>query len=179
MANLNYLTNTLSFNWHTARLEHNQDRIHYSNQFDKNKASGGLGEMAVVAWIEALTGNNHIVFNNVLVPDKHSISGDAELDIIWLSPGLITVIEVKAYQGDLEVYDHARWIQRVEGKKWEVKNPLDQCFRQCRLLRDYFKQHKVHVPIRGIVAFPRVDKLIIKDTPRLPLISFAFTKYKP
>jgi hypothetical protein len=106
-----------------------------------------------------------------LAPDENSISGDVEIDIIWLSPKLVTVVEVKAFQGDLEVHNNARWGQHVGDKNWTVKNPLDQCFRQCRLLKDYFKQHKVTIPVRGIVAFPSVDALIIKDKPRLPLIT--------
>ncbi len=171
MANLDYLTNFLPFSWHEAQLKMRQGQNHNFDPSDKNKVAGGLGEMEVVAWISALTSENHFVFNNVLAPDEHSISGDVEIDIIWLSPKLVTVVEVKAYQGKLEVHNNARWVQHVAGKNWTVKNPLDQCFRQCRLLKDYFKQHKINIPVRGIVAFPSVDELIIKDKPRLPLIT--------
>ncbi len=171
MANLDYLTNFLPFSWHEAQLKMRQGLHANADQSDKNKVAGGLGEMEVVAWISALTNENNFVFNNVLVPDEHSISGDVEIDIIWLSHKLVTVVEVKAYQGKLEVHNNARWGQHVGEKNWTVKNPVDQCFRQCRLLREHFKQYKINIPVRGILAFPSVDALIIKDKPRLPLIT--------
>lgn len=179
MADLSYLTNFLPYHWHMSRIRREYGSKDVERfKFDERSAQGSLGEMQVTAWISSITNDRDILFNNVLLPEPNSATGDIELDIIWLSPTGITVVEVKSYTGTIEVHQGSHWRQRFDNNSWPIKNPIDQCFRQIKALRRFLKECGLSIPVNGLIALPMVDKITVHDNARLPLITDTSELYR-
>ena len=160
MANLDYLTTFMPYAWHEGKENVARDIV-----------EGSHAEMKVAAWINGISDETNYLFNNILIPSKESISNDTEMDLLWLGPFGIVVVEVKGYKGLVEVHSGHEWIGSYnQGRSWSIKNPVNQCMRQCKELRSLLKARGLKVPVQGLVVMPKLARVINKDTPRLPVL---------
>lgn len=185
MANLSYLTNFLPYEWHHQKKL--ADDRHASRSFldrllgrganfynhpalSSDKAKGAGGELMVAAWLNIIANDKDVLLNSVLIPNNNSISGDTELDIIWLGSHGIVVVEVKAYSGYVITNNARDWDAGNGDGKWKIKSPVDQAMRQARELKNYLKKNGVKVPVKAIVAMPKIKKIEFRDKTRVPVI---------
>jgi hypothetical protein len=182
MANLDHLTTFMPTKWHLERTQKNKGSLISlfvflfsppKSSIDKNLENGAAGEMQTAAWINSFTDDQNYLINNVLVPNNFSISGDTEIDLLWVGPHGIRVVEVKAYTGEIEIFNSEKWNAFAPGsnkRSWTVKNPINQCMTQAKTLRKYLKSKAINIPIQGIIVMPSAHKVRIIDRPRLPVL---------
>jgi hypothetical protein len=180
MANLEYLTNFMPARWHLNRISNkffNFGNLLKLSSFYKtlstNNEKGAAGEMLCAAWINRLTDQNHILINHLLVPNNHSISGDTEIDILWVNEFGVFVVEVKSFNGEVEIHNGDKWRILYPGSSYRAStmdNPIKQCMIQSRTLKAWFRDRGITTPVYGIIMLPNALKVRILDNPKLPVL---------
>jgi len=189
MANLEHLTNFMPYEWHKQKKiddeNHNtsiwdllfrekdpwlENFAAGAEIFGSGKVNGSFGEMQACAWLNAITNEHNVLLNSVLIPNNQSISGDTELDLIWLGPHGVVVVEVKAFQGQVQINNASDWKGGNGYETWKIKSPVDQCMRQCKELRTYLKRNGLNIPVKGLIVMPKIARIEFRDKPRIPVI---------
>ena len=129
--------------------------------------AGVEGEVRALETLAKLPGD-HIIFNQVHIPDPAIPNGRRELDFVVVGPRAVTVVEVKNTPGLIHV-DPA-------GKQWQVvkragcgsrpgwnaiDNPLIQVKAQIRALERWLLEHGIGARPQGMVCFARFDAGVV------------------
>lgn len=183
MANLEYLSKFMPSKWHQRRVFYDGFFTDTDNRFDymferRSVDEGGfdhgsLGEMQVAAWLHDLTNDGYVIFNNILLPNGSSATGDTELDLLLVGPHGILVIEVKSHIGILEVFGSDDWYCYKPGKENEgrqIKSPVGQCIVQIKLVKHYLEKLGFNIPVRAMIVLPGAKEVVIRDKSRIPLV---------
>jgi len=136
------------------------------------KRSGAKGEDMALALLLSLP-DSYTIFNQVNVPNKNSITGNTEVDLIVVGPNGVFVIEVKNKQGDMEGSEMANnW---TVGRYSETMgNPIKQLNRQIGTLRKFTSEQGYQPWFNRIVFLSNTNSSInlIGDF-SVPVLHFA------
>ncbi len=177
MANLDYLTNFMPVKWHQERVAPTEPSdsfsFGWSGSGDRDLEKGSMAELQVAAWINEFTTDQHYLFNHLLVPNMNSVTGDTEIDIVWLSPVGILVVEVKSFNYSIDIHKGENWVGRSpgSGSLWNIENPVGQCIRQATALRQCLKSRKLKMPVYSLIALPYATELNFIEHPRIPVLN--------
>lgn len=182
MADLRHITQFLPSLWHMDLEEwkRSNNLLPFREYLKKRRSpdalkryQGALGEMQVASWVHSITGDSNVLFNGVLVPNEDSITSDTEIDLIWVNQNGVLVVEVKTYRGDITVYGNEEWHRTsgIHAKKVNtIENPFGQVFTQTKVLKQYLKAQKVHLPVYAVLVLPAANKVQIVDRTRIPIL---------
>ena len=103
----------------------------------KNKLKGKHQEIIIEKEIvKTITGNNKI-YRNIYVPNQTKIT---EIDILFITPMGIYVIESKNYDANIYGYEkNLNWLAFYHGKKYIMPNPIIQNRQHIKYLKKYLK----------------------------------------
>ncbi|QOC22150.1 NERD domain-containing protein [Wenzhouxiangella sp. AB-CW3] len=128
--------------------------------------AGVEGEARVLERLGELP-DNHVVFNQVQVPDPQLPNGRRELDFVVVGPAAVTIIEVKNTPGLIQVEpDRRQWrvVTRAGcGSRpgWNaIDNPLPQVRSQVDTLERWALRHGQVLRPKAMVCFARSDASI-------------------
>lgn len=149
-----------------------------SSSVPADQMSGAEGEVRVLRKLELLP-DDHIIFNQVQVPDPSLPNGRRELDFVVIGPGAVHVIEVKNTRGLIYVRpDQQQWpLAHKAGcggrPGWNaMDNPIGQVRAQVQALDRWLLEHGQTAPIRPILCFARPDvALSDRELAELPILT--------
>ncbi len=128
--------------------------------------AGVEGEARVLDTLGKLP-DDHIIFNQVHIPDPELPNGRRELDFIVVGPAAVTIVEAKNTPGLIHVdRDSRQWrvVKRAGcGSRpgWNaIDNPLVQVRAQARALERWLLSHGLAMSPRGMVCFARPDAAV-------------------
>ncbi len=128
--------------------------------------SGVEGEVRTLKALKALP-DDHVLFNQVMIPDPRLPNGERELDFIVVTPAGISIIEVKNTPGIIYVDpDKKRWqTARRAGcgsrPGWNaLDNPVRQITAQAEALDRWLLSHGLTVNIQPVVCFANPGVII-------------------
>jgi hypothetical protein len=111
--------------------------------------------------------DDHVIFNQVHIPDPATPYGRRELDFIVVGPDAVTVVEVKNTPGLIHVDPsgkHWRVVKRAgcgSQPGWHsIDNPLMQVGAQTRALERWLLEHGIAIRPRAMVCFARPDAAV-------------------
>lgn len=125
--------------------------------------TGAEGEVRVLRSLEQLS-DNHVLFNQVRIPDPQVSGGQREIDFVVVAPSGVHLIEVKNTPGLIYV--------RPGEKNWPlahkagcggrpgwnaIANPLTQVAAQTEALNRWLLQYSIACPARPVVCFARSE----------------------
>ncbi len=126
---------------------------------EKILRSGLEGELTVQSWLSQLSGE-HVVFNQVQVPDLTGKSRGGEIDFVVVGPGGVHLVEAKNNLGEIRVGDDGQWtVHGPNGSVYPMRNPVSQIKRQTYLLRQYLKAQGFGAPLKRVIALVRASSL--------------------
>ncbi|MEE4638168.1 MAG: nuclease-related domain-containing protein [Wenzhouxiangella sp.] len=142
--------------------------------------TGAEGEVRVLQELEKLPAD-HVVFNQVQVPDETVASGRREIDFLVVAPSGVHCIEVKNTAGLIYV--------RPEEKQWPlahkagcggrpgwnaIPNPLIQVAAQTEALDRWLLRHNLMCTVSPILVFARSEVgLRDRDLAAIPVLTAA------
>jgi hypothetical protein len=128
--------------------------------------AGVEGEARVLDALAELP-DDHVIFNQVHIPDPQLPNGRRELDFVIVGPSAVTIVEVKNTPGLIHVDpDQKRWkvVKRAgcgSSPGWNaIDNPLLQVRGQVRALERWLLEHGVAQTPRAMVCFARPESAI-------------------
>ncbi len=139
--------------------------------------SGVEGEVRTLKALKALP-EDHVLFNQVMVPDPRLPNGERELDFIVVGPNGISVIEVKNTPGIIYVDPDKRQWQTARragcGSRpgWNaLDNPVNQVRAQVDALDRWLLSHGLSIPVQPMVCFSNPGVIIENaDHSQVPVI---------
>ncbi len=140
--------------------------------------AGVEGEARVLETLGQLS-DDHIIFNQVHIPDPELPNGRRELDFVVVGPSAVTIVEAKNTAGHIHVDPDSRQWRVVKrsgcGSKpgWNaIDNPLRQVRAQARALERWLLTHGLALSAQGMVCFARSDATVIEpDKADLPVVT--------
>lgn len=142
--------------------------------------TGAEGEVRVLRQLERLP-DDHVLFNQVKVPDPTVTGGRREIDFLVVAPSGVHFIEVKNTPGLIYV--------RPADKEWPlahkagcggrpgwdaIANPLLQVAAQTEALNRWLLQHSLACRVHPIVCFARPEVgLHDRDLAEIPILTAA------
>lgn len=130
--------------------------LHPSASQETKILEAGLRGEEIALNVLSRLGNDCHIYTNLFIPN-----GDArsETDLIVLSQGAATIVEVKYYRGDIfgDMSDE-QWRREKPGRGGAITtstfyNPLKQVSTHARNLRTYFRDQGVNFPVQQCVFF--------------------------
>lgn len=131
--------------------------------------------------LETLSGlpDDHVLFNQVYIPDPAIPNGRRELDFVVVGPDAITVVEVKNTPGLIHVDPDSKQWQVVKragcGSRpgWNaIDNPIMQVRAQTRALERWLLEHGVAARPQPMVCFARPDAGVVDpDRADIPVVT--------
>lgn len=142
--------------------------------------AGVEGEARVLDKLRQLP-DDHVIFNQVHIPDPELPNGRRELDFIIVGPSAVTIVEAKNTPGLIQVDPDSRQWRVVKRKGcgsspgWNaIDNPLRQVRAQARALERWLLENGLTTRPRGMVCFARPDVAIADpDKAELPVVTIA------
>jgi len=128
--------------------------------------SGVEGEARVLETLGQLP-DDHVIFNQVHIPDPQLPNGRRELDFIVVGPAAVTIVEAKNTPGLIHVDPESRQWRVVKragcgsSPGWNaIDNPLVQVRAQVRALERWLLSHGLATSPQGMVCFARPDAAV-------------------
>ncbi len=140
--------------------------------------AGVEGEARVLDILDQLP-DDHVIFNQVQVPDPELPNGRRELDFIIVGPAAVTIVEAKNTPGLVHVDpDSRQWrvVKRAgcgSSPGWNaIDNPLVQVRAQARALERWLLTHGIALKPQGMVCFARPDAAVAEpERAELPVVT--------
>lgn len=130
---------------------------------EASEMAGVEGEVRTLQFLRRLP-DDHILFNQVQIPDDRLTNGRRELDFVVIGPAGLHIIEVKNTPGLVYVRpQEQRWpLAHKAGcggrPGWNaIDNPLHQVHAQAEALSRWLLRHSLTCPVQPIVCFARPD----------------------
>ncbi|TVS13689.1 MAG: NERD domain-containing protein [Wenzhouxiangella sp.] len=143
-----------------------------------DQMTGAEGEYRVLQELSKLP-DDHVLFNQVYVPDARLPNGRRELDFVVVGPSGVHVIEVKNARGLIYVRpDQRQWpLAHKAGcggrPGWNaIDNPIGQVRAQVDALDRWLLQHGRVAPIQPLICFARPEvALQDRDQADVPILT--------
>ncbi|NDY95960.1 nuclease-related domain-containing protein [Wenzhouxiangella limi] len=134
-----------------------------SSSVPPSALTGAEGEARVLRSLKQLP-DDHVVFNQVQIPDPTVAGGRREIDFVVVAPTGVHLIEVKNTPGLIYVRpDEQDWpLAHKAGcggrPGWNaIANPLRQVAAQTEALNRWLLQHSLVYPVQPIICFARSE----------------------
>lgn len=120
-----------------------------------------ISEAEVSSQLHQLDLNKYLVIDNVMLPSTGKLT-DTQIDHIVISAYGIFCIETKGYGGwILGNANNKYWTHVFYDKKFKFLNPFRQNFAHIKAIENLLGNPRQ--PIVSLIAFPRADKILVKD----------------
>jgi hypothetical protein len=140
--------------------------------------AGVEGEARVLDTLGQLP-DDHVIFNQVNIPDPELPNGRRELDFIVVGPAAVTIVEAKNTPGLIHVDPGSRQWRVVKRTGcgscpgWNaIDNPLAQVRAQVKAVERWLLTHGIVTGTQGMVCFARPDAAIAEpERADLPVVT--------
>lgn len=91
----------------------------------------------------SLSSKSYHRFHNIILPSKN---GTAQIDHLVVSAFGVFIVETKNKKGFIfgSEYQH-NWVQSIYGNKYSFQNPLNQAYRQKKVLSEFLNLDESHI----------------------------------